>query len=427
MKEKISLEYIIEKFINNVISDILYKYSYKSLSPKFYSSIILILTEYLKVNDLAIYHDIIYSLIRELKFNMEAYDSEMSKSISLFEGLGSICFSVNEYYNLTGNFSKFNNSINKLIYERIDSNCKALVNKEDIISSDYDYIYGISGGVKYLLDIDYLDETNSKNIVKYFLYLTEDRFVDNFKIPIFYLSDKENMRCKDYYPDNYIDIGFAHGISSILLILTKLLKINNSMEVIRSIKKILSIYDMFHTEDKYISYPDFLSLKDYFSRNVYLNKNYYSWCYGSISILRSLIEAYSTLKDNDKLYFYKEKYNQIISSKNIDINLTSPCYCHGFAGLIDAQVYHYKENNNPELLQNIQKNIMQMLRKYQINNDFYQQNPNIFSDVTKLYMIEGYKNDYSILSGVGGIMLSLINYKFLKKDFGHGKLFGFII
>lgn len=422
-----NLDNHIEKFLNNGITNILNKYNQKNLSPKFYSSIILILTEYLKVNDLKIYHDIIYSLTREIKYNIESYDSEMSKSISLFEGLGSICFSINEYCNSTGNFSKFSNSINKVLYERVNSKCKDLVNKETVITGDYDYIYGISGAVKYLLDIDFLDESNSKNIIKYFLYLTEDRFIDDLKIPIFYLSNQESIQFKDYYPDYYIDFGFAHGLASILLILTRLSKINNSSKLNQSIKKILSIYDIFYTIDNYISYPDFLSLKDYFTKNIHTHKNYYAWCYGSLSILRSLIEAYSVINDNDKLYFYKKNYDQIIYSKSIDVNLTSPCYCHGFAGLIDAQVYNYKDNNNSELLYNIQRNIMQMLKKYQANNNFYQQNLDVFADVSQYYKIEGYKNDYSILTGCGGIMLSLINYHLLDKDFGHGKLFGFFI
>lgn len=183
----------------------------------------------------------------------------MSKSISLFEGLGSICFSINEYCNSTGNFSKFSNSINKVLYERVNSKCKDLVNKETVITCYYDYIYGISGAVKYLLDIDFLDESNSKNIIKYFLYLTEDRFIDDWKIPIFYLSNQESIQFKDYYPDYYIDFGFAHGLASILLILTRLSKINNSSKLNQSIKKILSIYDIFYTIDNYISYPDFLS------------------------------------------------------------------------------------------------------------------------------------------------------------------------
>ncbi len=119
------------------------------------------------------------------------------------------------------------------------------------------------------------------------------------------------------------------------------------------------------------------------------------WCYGNIGIVRGLMKVANFMSFKDKYQYYKEELLKIINQPIEKYNLEVPTLCHGYASVIAIQVSAYKETEDKRFLDTLKRNVLKLIEEHK-----------------KTSILEenlGYNNDFSLLDGLGGVTLTLID------------------
>lgn len=94
---------------------------------------------------------------------------------------------------------------------------------------------------------------------------------------------------------------------------------------------------------------------------------------------------------SEKYGYYEKTLLKVINQPIKRYNFQLPILCHGYASIIAIQIGMYKECENEEFLQTLERNV-----KRAINIQ------NIYKDKNREY-----ESDFSILQGTGGVMVTL--------------------
>ncbi len=259
------------------------------------------------------------------------------------------------------------------------------------LKCDLDFLYGFSGIIHYL--VDYTDCHYSKAIILEYLELL---YLKTF-------TSQNSLEIKNsFYTDEVLaNFGLAHGLPSIIQILSRIYKRN--IEIDLSLK-LINAYIPFLIANKNRSlgkngclFPYTLEASGADSR--------LAWCYGDLGIAISLWQV----GDNIGNEIWKQEADNIfdITLKRkslIDNMVQDPMVCHGSIGI--ALIYNRMWKNT--------------------GDDKYLEARNYWIDKTKSFKkfndgIGGYKsfnptlnqwdNDYSLLNGAIGIALSFISFE----------------
>lgn len=106
------------------------------------------------------------------------------------------------------------------------------------------------------------------------------------------------------------------------------------------------------------------------------------------------------LNDNNNYQYYKKELLSIINQELDNYNFDLPIVCHGYASVLSIQISAFRESGDKSFLVTRERNMRQTI----INHRNC-----IFNDE--------YTNDYSILSGESGTILTLINGIYLGKEY----------
>lgn len=192
-----------------------------------------------------------------------------------------------------------------------------------------------------------------------------------------------NYLLKQLDEDNKIIGGFAHGASSIALVLIKLGKIINNKSFITKGKELLD-YDrsLFHSREK--GWIDKTEEKKQTFR--------YHWCHGSVGIGLSRIELSKFYNDN----VLEDEIISSITSTLYNGYSSNDCLCHGNMGKTELFLSMYEKTGDLEYL-NIAKNFGIEVIKTAKKNGRYQDRS-----------IPGFPS-IGIFTGIAGI-----GYQFLR-------------
>ena len=132
----------------------------------------------------------IYELLNDLKGNIE---NQKYVDVSLFGGLTNIAVFIQPIVQMTGYFKKFQKNLNKLIIE--ETSKQSIIYKNNLEwnrSSYFDIISGLSGIATYLFALDDEEAKKSiKDVMEYFIVLSEYRSSDNVLLPGLYIKGKD--------------------------------------------------------------------------------------------------------------------------------------------------------------------------------------------------------------------------------------------
>ena len=295
--------------------------------------------------------------------------------INYYNGLSGILWYIKHLIKV-GGLSEEDSSI----YEHLNPLIFTSV-KEQISLRNYDFLHGALGVINYLL---YDVNENIQNDIE-------------AEIADFLIKDVKNFDNDELSSFFYGELGIAHGMSGLILLLTL---INE--------KKITS-QNIDEQIDMLISYIIMKVDNNYKDPHMWLlnNENRYSWCNGTIGILYSLYRAIKSNKVSVANYNFVN--NAMLYSLQLDdhkkLGIIDSCLCHGTAG--NMQIYNKL--------------------KIKYNCIEFEKGIDIWKNKTILYSmfedgIAGYKTwdgeesiiDYSLFKGVSGVGLSLMSYK--KKD-----------
>ncbi|AVQ46170.1 TPA: hypothetical protein PTV44_003849 [Clostridium botulinum] len=355
---------------------------------------------------------IITDILNDIKFNLYN-DNQNSLSVNgMFEGFGNIAFSIDILNKKTGEFEKFSSFFNQYL---LDYSEKFIFNlkEEKLELIYYDLIYGLSGMLYYLLDCKNIQNKENKkklyNIIAYLKYLCQEHYYGKYKVINFHIEKGQKFVEDDekLFPDGYIDFGLAHGMIGVCIALSKAKYLGYEVNGLdEAIKKVYDIYEIFSVKDKgVLRYPMQLSPKDYFNKKVNNLSVNCSWCYGNIGIVRGLMKISNYIGLISKYSYYKEELIKIINDPIQNYNLDLPILCHGYASVVAIQVNTYRETKDKRFLNSFERNISNLIKQHKILINLNgKMTDNIYDGFYK-----NYYRDFSLLDGIGGVILTLMD------------------
>ena len=267
-------------------------------------------------------------------------------------------------------------------------------------------IYGIAGVLYYSLNTHKIKEKTIYNMINFLVELYRIKSHDWGSI-IRYHIEKDKLLLADEkvkYPKGCINFGLAHGIIAPLIALAKAKKYGYNVKGINAtISGLRQLYEKYSVRDMNIlKYPTMLSVEDYFSNTVSKDSITYNagWCYGNAGIVRGLMKVSYYLNDNNNYQYYKKELLSIINQELDNYNFDLPIVCHGYASVLSIQISAFRESGDKSFLITRERNMRQTIISHRNC---------IFNDE--------YTNDYSILSGESGTILTLINGIYLGKEY----------
>ncbi len=244
------------------------------------------------------------------------------KSIRRYKSTPAFCSGMSGVFYLTELLKKdsiINIELGKNIVLYLDKVVNYYISK-----NKYEFLYGLTGISQYLL---MEPEDYREQLVKIADYFDKSKLIINDT----YAWEKTTAT------GNEIDLAISHGISSIIVFLSKLLDLDLPLS------RRIVIKDMLNKSIEFI-----LSQQNHLSEEIY---SYYpyschanekqdcnsrlAWCYGDLSIGITLFNAGKACK-NTELTSYAEKIllNAAINRRDQNLNLVQdPGLCHGASGI----------------------------------------------------------------------------------------------
>ncbi|MCM0718131.1 hypothetical protein NBH15_07540 [Parabacteroides sp. W1-Q-101] len=178
--------------------------------------------------------------------------------------------------------------------------------------SNYDFLHGATG------------------IVFYFLKKNKLCYLKDFvkQIDLLAIKEMSNYKWKNFILDNSFSVSLAHGMSSIILILTKIYELG-----VIECEAIINGGINFVISQKY----PYKNRSIYPSKTLEFDSSLYSrmgWCYGDLGIALMILNV-SKVLDNKTLYIHALEIIRE-SSKRVDLNkdfVFDACVCHGTSGI----------------------------------------------------------------------------------------------
>lgn len=329
---------------------------------------------------------------------------------SLFEGLTEIALSILAVNRVTGNYKKFLDKINQLLYQWIGDFIQPMDIQQNLSADHYDTIYGISGILKYLLLIEPDDSELLVKLLSILVNLSRGEEKDVGILPRWHIK-KENLKLESdrlNYPSGYINLGLAHGIAGPLVVLSesygKGIIVDGHLE---AIDRIVEIYKKFAYQINGSTYwPNFLSPELYLNGKGTIHWQRYreSWCYGAIGIAKALFTAGICIGDfklSDWAFGVIEQKAQLGTD---ELMLDSPTLCHGFAGVLSILNSTHHVRQSP-ILQSGMFQMEQLIAEMHDTNSLYG-----FWNIESLGNQGKIKSDKNIfLDGAAGVILALLS------------------
>ena len=265
--------------------------------------------------------------------------------------------------------------------------------------SYYDMIYGLSGVAHYFYYYGKNDDIRIRItnwLVDIFNFSNEERVTGFFITP----KNILNYDFKIKYSEGYIDLGLSHGVAGVLEVLAEGYK--DRIKVCNLEQTIQNIYCRYKSTCKKNSYLQFPSILYKKSQILQLDfESRYSWCYGSLGILRVLYKVSKILNLNEDSKEFIESVKLLPINDLSIYKYSNPIFCHGYAGLYHILNLYNFENYSLNLTKYAMKVEEKIWEYYssQISSFYIDE----FKVKPKEILIEN-----SIVDGIGSIVIPLI-------------------
>jgi lantibiotic biosynthesis protein len=269
--------------------------------------------------------------------------------------------------------------------------------------------------------LDYIH--GSLGIVYYFYNRRNDNKIssENYKIAV-----KNILQRIDCYIDSieeydgnsnrdlFLNLGFAHGILSIMVFLSKNIKQQKSIET--QLRKLLRILLSFEKDQEggNSKFPSIINLNN----KIVDVKKYdvpLGWCYGDLIIAYSIYIAGEALRDlgvTQKAEIIASDTCKKLSQANYIIN--DACFCHGSSGLAYLYKRLYNLSGNMEFKRAYLFCINKTIELCSFENGI---------GGYKKFSGKEYENNIGILDGASGPAIVLLDYLYESSDSSWAKVF----
>ncbi|GAB3742805.1 lanthionine synthetase LanC family protein [Spirosoma lituiforme] len=298
---------------------------------------------------------------------------------SYAEGLIGVFYSMHKIIN--NNYYTISNSQFELIDEYVYK-----WTEEKLLNQDFDFMYGGMGGFFYLMgrvDNSDVNRIRIKNLIN---------CINNSSIK--HLNSIHFINKNRNFNGDYIATGLAHGMLSIPILLLRACNANIEVDLCRTIiYSIINFYDQLYNDrlnnDKQSIFPQYINNNT--NSKEYIPK--LAWCNGDLIIGYTYVVIGKYLNDKDYLRNGIEILKKTVCRKNYEqTGITNIEMCHGSSGVS----YIYKKLYDKTGLELFYDSYSYW---FEVTYD------KIFNADKYLYKV--LENNFSILDGLTGVMLSI--------------------
>ncbi|WBL49589.1 lanthionine synthetase C family protein [Clostridium estertheticum] len=273
------------------------------------------------------------------------------EELSMFSGAAGIGLSIvcsskqrERYTSFISNINEFIKSNIKEFMDKIKANTYCNI-------TNYDVISGVSGIASYCMLFPQDEGMTDilKEIVTYIIDICRDKNIENISVPGWYIPS-ENLFTKNdkqQWPKGCFNIGLAHGIPGILIILCNALKLGICLDGQSDcIRKIGDFLIRFRRQDNNGCYWGcIVSLDEYIDNTI--DDPYFrdAWCYGTPGVAYSLLLAGKVLNNQSYITIAIEGMQSSIKRLK---EICSPTFCHGLSGEMYIAYRFYELTNLAE-------------------------------------------------------------------------------
>lgn len=265
--------------------------------------------------------------------------------------------------------------------------------------NDYDFLYGASGIIYYLITIE--------------KYCRDNSYINNaINVLLNKAVWKENLIFwEDKFNGEVYNISLAHGMSSILLVLSEIYKRKMFSDQSLLRKYIIKAGDFILSQKNKLSeissFPNVNDLEE--SKNSRL-----AWCYGDLGIGISLWHVGNNVFCNE----YKEEAISVFKKAEIRRNLIEnrvfdACFCHGSSGITQIFRRMYSYTNIKSFLEASNYWLLKTI-------EFYINSPILFE---KYENDKYFPSDFSLLNGKAGIGMALMSSILGRNNYSWDRIF----
>lgn len=267
-----------------------------------------------------------------------------------------------------------------------------------INNENYDFLHGASG-IAYYFTFRTDNNLKAAGFLEYYVdrlkdYVIEDKEKDTLKM-ISTINDKDENLVKVY------NLSISHGMSSILIILTRISELiedkSKCMDLIKGISNYIKSCELPMDPSLHSVYPNYIEIEG----NKIGSYGRLAWCYGDLCVGFGLQHAGNLLKNDLLKSKAKEIFYELENRKDIEKQLVKDTgICHGTAGITVMCRNLWYNYNDPifNSLSNYWLNAT--LRFYKMKNGITGFS-SILHDETKL--------EFGVLTGISGVGMMLIS------------------
>ncbi|MEG1285284.1 MAG: lanthionine synthetase LanC family protein [Romboutsia sp.] len=415
----------LQNYINRTLDCIKSDYEKNEINYIYYADILHLSTiAYKTYEDKEKWEEIGYEMCCKIKDYTENYYVHKN-NVSILAGFGYMCYAVELYSQNTGRLKGFSKSMHTLLMKETKFRAETFQKNYEYTKMDnYDCVSGISGVLYHLLDYRSDDELYKETIDQAIEYLVKLASTHNYKnemIYNFHIQSQQqfNDEEKVLYPNGNFNFGMAHGMIAPLVALSKAYSYgykNKNLET--AINTILKFYNDFRVIKNGISYwPGQLSFEEYKNNKVEKDNIHYacSWCYGNIGILRGLMLTAQNMGLKDLSEFYKSELIKVLELPLEQFYVVSPALCHGYSSVLAAKICLMNQSDRQSMECGIDKIIDEIISLSEYNTDQVHKDMSLIENEEGI--LEGYIGQYSLLSGVTGIILVFLDLLYGANDY----------
>lgn len=351
--------------------------------------------------------------------NVSKYIQNGVRSISLFGGATGLAYAIYIASRGGKRYKSFLTNLDHFILEETSQILKQREKYEGVGASPafYDVIEGFSGIGRYFLERAPQDNDFKKmlqSILASFISMCLPLKWDEKNIPGWYVS-KENQfleKDKTIYPNGNFNLGLAHGILAPLSLMSmctlKGIEVPGQRDTIKYIGDWL-LKHMQYDSNGFPIWPHRVSLEEELGKEHAPYNSREGWCYGNPGVARVLYLSGKAINQTEYQRISIDGFIGITKRSKEQINLISPTFCHGKAGLLQILLRMQMDTGTLQLDTLINELVNDMMKSFNPHS------PLGFKDIEILGGERNEINKAGLLEGCTGSGLALLSLISIQK------------
>lgn len=256
----------------------------------------------------------------------------------LYQGVAALAFALDAAAGTTARYASALTELDKHLRDLVHRKVAAATQRLSIgvpgEFREYDVFFGLVGLGALLARRDPAGSALER-VLGHLVALTRPLRIDGTEVPGWWVGHDPHRRQSAAYPGGHANLGAAHGITGVLLLLANTVRagisVDGQHEAITSICAFLDRWEQHGEHGPW--WPQYLTLEDLRTgRSIQTGPGRPSWCYGAPGIARAQQIAAIATGDTTRARRAQTALTSVLTDASHNARLTDLGLCHGWAG-----------------------------------------------------------------------------------------------